>query len=388
MKSIFSIMLCLGISGIAWGQNEITVPSGQSLKIATDTVVISGPLKISSTLTLSGYRFMGIRKTTAGDLNTFVGANSGNLTMTSRWNTFLGENTGNANTTGGNNVFLGTFSGGINNIGLANTFVGYKAGNVNTAGKYNVIVGNTTGAFNSTGESNVFLGLDAGWSNQSGSFNVAIGRSSILYNVGGNNNTAIGHGSGFYNVGSGNVYIGRYAGFNETGDNKLYIANHNTNLPMVYGEFPSSATVGGKFVINGRVGIGVTTFPTSATDDTNTSIPTSTFQLFVNGGMLSRALTVSSTWADYVFGKGYNLRTITDVEAYIGKHGHLPGVPSARDISARGLDLGEVAKIQQEKIEELTLYLIEQKKQILAQQKTISDQTAQFEKLAAKIGKQ
>ncbi|MCF0074054.1 hypothetical protein LZD49_26465 [Dyadobacter sp. CY261] len=383
MKSFLPLMLFFGISGVAWGQNQIIAPAGQSIRIATDTMVITAPLKIAKTLTLGTYRFIGIQKTTAGELNTFVGPNSGNLTTTGRWNTFMGENSGLANTTGRNNAFIGTFSGGVNSTATGGTFVGYKSGNASTTGNYNVIVGNTAGALNTSGESNVFLGLDAGWSNQTGGSNVAIGRAAGTYNVAGSNNTFIGSGAGFNSLGSGNVFIGRSSGFNETGSNKFYIGNHSSNLPLVQGDFPTSPTTGGKFIINGKVGMSVNTFPTSAIDSTNTSVPTSSFQLFVNGGMLSKALTVNATWADFVFEENYRLKSLLEVEAFIEKNGHLSGVPSAKEIATKGLDLGELSKVQQEKIEELTLYLINQKKQIQAQHEMIMKQMAQIEKVNA-----
>ena len=58
------------------------------------------------------------------------------------------------------------------------------------------------------------------------------------------------------------------------------------------------------------------------------------------------------------------MKPLTKVEEYIAQNGHLPNVPSAKEITEKGLELGEMAKIQQEKIEELTLYLIQQNKEI------------------------
>ena len=75
-------------------------------------------------------------------------------------------------------------------------------------------------------------------------------------------------------------------------------------------------------------------------------------------------MTLSSTWADYVFAKDYQLPTLKEVEKFIEENGHLPNVPSAAQVKEEGIELGEVAKIQQEKIEELMLYIIEQNKQI------------------------
>jgi hypothetical protein len=77
-----------------------------------------------------------------------------------------------------------------------------------------------------------------------------------------------------------------------------------------------------------------------------------------------------SDWADFVFSKDYQLKSLKEVEEYILQNKHLPAMPSEAIIISDGLDLGNVVKLQQQKIEELTLYLIEQQKQIeLLQQK-------------------
>lgn len=58
------------------------------------------------------------------------------------------------------------------------------------------------------------------------------------------------------------------------------------------------------------------------------------------------------------------MRTIAEVEKFIDANGHLPNVPSAAQVKEEGIELGEMAKIQQEKIEELMLYIIQQEKRI------------------------
>jgi hypothetical protein len=105
--------------------------------------------------------------------------------------------------------------------------------------------------------------------------------------------------------------------------------------------------------------------------DTNIGIGTSnftdgadTYRLSVKGKIRAEEIKVYNTWADYVFSPAYELPTLKQVESYITQNGHLPNVPSAKEITEKGLPLGEMAKIQQEKIEELTLYLIQQNKEI------------------------
>ena len=69
-----------------------------------------------------------------------------------------------------------------------------------------------------------------------------------------------------------------------------------------------------------------------------------------------------------MFGQNYNLPSLTTVESYINQNKHLPNVPSAAEVEQNGVDLGEMDKILLQKIEELTLYVIQQQKQIEALQ--------------------
>jgi len=83
-------------------------------------------------------------------------------------------------------------------------------------------------------------------------------------------------------------------------------------------------------------------------------------QLEDNGMLRAREIKVDqNTWADYVFDKNYKLSSLKSVAKYINKNHHLPGVPTAKEIEADGLNLGDMQKIQMEKIEELYLHLIE-----------------------------
>jgi hypothetical protein len=85
----------------------------------------------------------------------------------------------------------------------------------------------------------------------------------------------------------------------------------------------------------------------------------------IDQGIKAKSLKITQNpWADFVFEPDYNLKPIEEVEAYIQTEKHLPDVPSEATIQDQGLDVGDMQKIQMQKIEELYLYIIEQQKQI------------------------
>lgn len=100
------------------------------------------------------------------------------------------------------------------------------------------------------------------------------------------------------------------------------------------------------------------------------------YKLYVEQGILTEkvkvAVATSPAWADYVFANDYNLKPLSEVEAFIKENKHLPNVPSADELVREGLDLGKMQATQMEKIEELTLYIIEMKKEIDALKTQIS----------------
>ncbi|NJM17206.1 MAG: hypothetical protein HC896_19125 [Bacteroidales bacterium] len=68
--------------------------------------------------------------------------------------------------------------------------------------------------------------------------------------------------------------------------------------------------------------------------------------------------------ADYVFNEDYNLRTLTEVESFVKANKHLPGMPKGQELEKNGMDVAQMNNLLLEKIEELTLYVIEQNKRI------------------------
>jgi hypothetical protein len=104
-------------------------------------------------------------------------------------------------------------------------------------------------------------------------------------------------------------------------------------------------------------------------------------KLAVNGTIHTKEVKVDLTgWPDYVFKPKYNLPSLTTVKAYIDKNKHLPGMPSDQEVKNNGINLGEIVKVQTKKIEELTLYAIDQEKRIATLEAMVSKLTTNSSK--------
>lgn len=103
----------------------------------------------------------------------------------------------------------------------------------------------------------------------------------------------------------------------------------------------------------GRVGIGTSNIPAD-------------YKLAVAGNIIAEKLRVKpqSGWPDYVFDSSHRLPSLNELEDYIQKNKHLPGVPSAVEVEKNGLDLGDNQSILLKKIEEITLYMFEMNKKL------------------------
>lgn len=108
------------------------------------------------------------------------------------------------------------------------------------------------------------------------------------------------------------------------------------------------------FVENGSLAIGTSSF--------------GSHKLAVEGSIGAREIKVEANgWSDFVFEDDYDLRTLEEVENYISKNKHLPGIPSDAEVTENGINLGKMNAKLLEKIEELTLYVIDMNNQMKSQ---------------------
>ena len=146
-------------------------------------------------------------------------------------------------------------------------------------------------------------------------------------------------------------------------DGKVGIKNDNpVNELDVNGTISSY-----NLLTSGSVGIGTTN--------------TDGYKLAVNGIIRAKEIKVESDWADFVFKKDYKLPSLKEVETHINKNGTLPGIPSESEVKANGVNLAETNALLLQKIEELTLYTIQQQKMLDNQQKLIEELSVKIENL-------
>lgn len=151
------------------------------------------------------------------------------------------------------------------------------------------------------------------------------------------------------------LYMGRYyvslgktdlrvtIGDDSGNDDRFVVGNYFSDNVNVWRDL---------FVVTnkGWVGIGGVSYPQNA--------------LEVNGTIRAKEIKVETGWADFVFAPDYNLPSLREVESHIKEHRHLPGIPTEAEVKKNGANLGEMNVKLLQKVEELTLYMIQQNKEI------------------------
>lgn len=259
--------------------------------------------------------------------------------------------------------------------------VGYQAGR-SVQADYNTFVGYNAGGSVITGQGNTYFGANAGASNQVGSRNTFVGQNAGIGSVNSDDNVYIGLNTGGPDRGSRNTFLG-----NESG---VLLADADKDSPL---HNTTAIGNGAKVAISNALILGQ-----GASVGIGTSAPTSKLDVVADApdvsGLRLRQLTSASPvnqvsdaflsvnergevikaryrarirsvseWSDRVFAPDYSLRPLSSVAAYINKHGHLPDVPSAEQVVAEGIDMAQMNALLLQKIEELTLYMIDLKKE-------------------------
>ncbi|HTB99316.1 MAG TPA: Ig domain-containing protein [Ferruginibacter sp.] len=283
--------------------------------------------------------------------NTSIGVYAFKNNTTGVYNSGFGFNALSTNTTGNNNTSVGYAALANNRSGNNNTAIGYQANVTDTSDSYAIAIG-----YNATAVSNQFALSDSIHTIKAKG--LPTGSGYVLTDVAGN----------------GNLSLQPIAG-----GTTAWSLSGNTPIPGS-SYIGSSSNVSLRFRTNnlermtidsiGRVGIGTT------------NIVDTSYNLYVEKGISTRKVKVNiASWSDYVFDADYKLSSLTDVENYIKQNKHLPDVPSANDVEKNGIDLGTNQKILLQKIEELTLYIIDQNKKIEA----LQDQNDQLQQLKKEV---
>ena len=358
--------------------------------------------------------------------NTLVGFQAGRATTNGGYNVFLGYWAGLYNTSGSYNVFLGVQAGAGNRSGASNLYMGSFAGASNN-GSYNLFIGNSSGQNTTLGNGNTAIGDGAAINNSTGSRNTAIGQYSGLNNRTGTDNVFIGYGaragiddptnvtnsvalgansivsqSNSIVLGNGaNVGIGNTAPSTKlhitTGQDNtsglrlenLTIASPATgNQSMFLTVDGSGNVILGTSGTGGRVAAEVSLWQRNgrylqSSQEDGVIIGQSVgktpagYNLFVSKGILTEKVKVAvkntDEWSDKVFAPSYSLQPLAEVEHYIRVNQHLPGIPSAKEMVETGNDLHKTDAKLLEKIEELTLYSIEQQKRIAKLERMVEE---------------
>lgn len=196
--------------------------------------------------------------------------------------------------------------------------------------------------------------------------------------IGDYNNTWKGYGKKFTLSGIGDIssdmWLSKYCNDVNNTDFRVNIGNDNSDKDrfVIGNNYKGDNLWHNRFVVtnSGKVGINVDN-PTSA--------------LEVNGTIRAKEVKIESTgWADFVFDKKYKLPSLREVESHILKNMHLEGIPSENDVKTNGVDLGTMNVKLLQKVEELTLYVIQQDKTCTTQKQQIDGLIKRIEQLESK----
>ena len=428
VQFIAGILLSVSFTAVHAQTNTITGGNaGPYINSGGNYLTLYGFESGNSLTNQSGNCFFGARsgKYTVANDNCFFGHESGMTNSAGRNNAAFGFRTAYNNTGGYNNAFFGFTAGFSNNNGFDNSFFGKEAGYSVSYGYFNSYVGSGAGYYSTTGIGNTMMGYGCGYYNTTGNFNSIFGIGAARNNTTGNNNVMLGHDAGHDNTtASNNVYVGDSAGvYNTTSsynvvigstagndytfkpDSSVFILNNQTNTsnPLLFGYFAGNTNRGsasGVVTYKAQLGINTRRLEKNMTltlngrayignfeaNGINTGLLTdsslSNYYLWVEKGIVSEDFAIGNVtdWADYAFKPGYKLMPLAQVSQFIKQYGHLPGMPSEEELKKTGYTMHTMNKRFMLKIEELTMHIIDQNKQLEAQEQQIKELKDALEK--------
>lgn len=275
------------------------------------------------------------------------------------------------------------------------TIIGEEA----NSGHRSIVIGNKAGAGELLSNDQVAIGHQAG-QNNTGDFQIAMG-GSAGYNNSGDRTLSLGFGANKDNTGNDVIAIGFRAGEGNTQDNQFIVQQQFTQqsrAPLIQGNFTSGMVgigtsspqqklhVAGTTRIDGNVELrnghrfmGTITNHSLYLRTNNTNqltilgngnvgigiAPSSNVKLTVNGKILATEVeVVSQIQSDFVFEPDYELMSLYEIESFVKENKHLPEIPSMHEFAEQGQNLAKVQDLMLRKIEELTLHIINQQKEI------------------------
>lgn len=265
----------------------------------------------------------------------------------------------------GNAIISGTITSGSDAIVGGNLdvtgYVGFGSVEQLTDGGANTIASNSS--FVPTTDAIRSLGTSAlRWNNVWAAGSVGIGVTSASTKLHVDGGTDVSPASGGY------FTIGDIAGLNIGFDDNEIMARSNGATSPLYLQ-----NSGGNLIMcnaSGNVTIG-------------TSVPAAGYILSVDGKVMAEEVRVelSGNWPDYVFSKEHNLMSIEALENHVNEFKHLPGIPSAKEVEAQGISLGQMQTKTIEKLEENSLYIIQLNNKIESQNAVIAKLIKELEDL-------
>ncbi|PWB23072.1 hypothetical protein DCO46_15370 [Flavobacterium sp. HTF] len=396
--------LSTGNTALGYTAFNTTAAGGDNTAIGASALTAGGSNWDNTAI---GYMALTNAKTNANTaigskaLMSFTGSGAG-------WNTGVGYLALTLTTTGAYNNALGASALNKTTTGSYNSGIGFNAGFNNSTGSYNLFLGDSSGNTNTTGSNNIFIGASADATSATLTNAIAIGYNAKV----GQSNSIIlgGTGANTVKVGIGNTApTTTFHVTPVTGTDPVRFEGLQTSVtPATDNIVVADATGVLKTVSSALIAIepwqvqGTTNKATANTDNiyqtgkvgigTNNMLGSvdPNVKLAVNGSII----TPTSYYADYVFedylsGKSdikseYKFKSLDQVEKFITENKHLPGVTSIKDLqrNEKGeyiFNITDLSIQSLEKIEELYLHTIQQKKQLEANEKNIDEQKKQLE---------